>query len=111
MTLTYASLGAIVLLGAVLVHIACRIIAARRGTLPPGYGKAVLTAAIALTVLTIVFDSLMIAADLFTYDAVHLIEIYVWLTPIEDLAWPLVAVLVLPAVWTAAAPRRHKESA
>lgn len=105
MTLTYASLGGIVLLGALVVFNLCWIIAARRGTLPPRFGRAVLAAGIVLTTMTIFFDSLMIAAELVSYESVHLTGIYVWLTPIEDLAWPVAAVLVLPAVWVAMSPR------
>ena len=56
-------------------------------------------AALALVVLTAVFDSLMIAADLFRYDGSALTGIRILLVPVEDFAWPLVAVLLLPALW------------
>lgn len=55
--------------------------------------------AVALLVLTVIFDSLMIAADLFRYDESTLTGLRVALTPVEDLAWPLAAVLALPALW------------
>lgn len=54
---------------------------------------------VVLTVLTIVFDSLMIAADLFRFDEEKLTGVTLWLAPVEDLAWPLAAALLLPAVW------------
>ncbi|OIQ81787.1 hypothetical protein GALL_364370 [mine drainage metagenome] len=57
-----------------------------------------LTAA-ALMILTAVFDSMMIAADLFRYDASALVGLRIGLTPVEDLAWPLVAAALLPALW------------
>ncbi len=53
---------------------------------------------VVLLVLTVVFDSLMIAADLFRYDAGSLVGVRVWLTPVEDLAWPVAAGLGMPAV-------------
>jgi lycopene cyclase domain-containing protein len=59
------------------------------------YGSLALTA-VALFVLTAVFDSLMIAADLFRYEENNLSGLHVWLAPIEDFAWPLAAVLVVP---------------
>nr|WP_216645231.1 lycopene cyclase [Isoptericola halotolerans] len=62
------------------------------------------TAAI-LTVLTIVFDSLMIAADLFRYGDEFLLGTYVWLAPVEDIAWPVVAALLLPSLWALATPK------
>ncbi len=71
-----------------------RVPRARRGR--------VLTAAavtvVALSILTVVFDSLMIAADLFRYDEEALSGVVLWLTPVEDLAWPVAVGLGLPAV-------------
>ena len=53
---------------------------------------------LALVVLTAVFDSLMIAADLFRFDEERLLGVHVGLAPLEDFAWPLAAVAVVPAV-------------
>ena len=52
-----------------------------------------------LLVLTVVFDSVMIWADLFRYDEAQLAGITLILVPVEDLAWPLAAGLLLPALW------------
>lgn len=49
--------------------------------------------------LTAVFDSVMVAADLFRYDEERLAGFRVWLTPVEDLGWPVAAALALPALW------------
>lgn len=53
---------------------------------------------LALAVLTAVFDSLMIAADLFRFDEERLVGIHVGLAPLEDFAWPLAAVAVVGAL-------------
>lgn len=53
---------------------------------------------VALLTLTIVFDSVMIAADLFRYEEGQLSGVRVLLAPVEDLAWPVVAALVLPGL-------------
>lgn len=103
--MTYGGLALAVLSGVVVLHLVCLVIARVRGTLPPRYGLAVATTALVLTVLTVVFDSLMISVDLFRFDESQLSGIRVWLAPIEDLAWPLAAALALPAVWTASAPK------
>ncbi|MFP3714195.1 lycopene cyclase domain-containing protein [Puerhibacterium sp. TATVAM-FAB25] len=99
--MTYLGLA----LGFVAVSAAVALVAAavRR----PGRAWWAATAAVAavLLVLTAVFDSLMIAADLFRYDENALAGVRVWLTPVEDLAWPLAAVLLLPALWELLAPR------
>jgi lycopene cyclase domain-containing protein len=60
-----------------------------------------------LTVLTVVFDSAMIAADLFRYDDAALLGPRVWLTPVEDLAWPWAAALLLPALRALLTPRQE----
>lgn len=61
---------------------------------------AVAIAATALVVLTVVFDSIMIGLDLFSYAPSLISGIRVGLAPIEDLAYPLAAVVALPALWT-----------
>lgn len=55
---------------------------------------------LALAVLTVVFDSIMIWADLFRFEDEHMSGLRIGLAPIEDLAWPLASVLLLPALWT-----------
>lgn len=52
----------------------------------------------ALVVLTVVFDSLMIGMDLFRYDDEQLVGWFIGLAPIEDLAWPIAAGLLLPSL-------------
>ena len=64
---------------------------------------------VVLTVLTIVFDSIMIAADLFRYDEDKLVGVTLWLAPVEDLAWPLAAALLLPAVWAWLGSKDHAQ--
>jgi lycopene cyclase domain-containing protein len=67
----------------------------------PGRGWWLRTAAVGavLLVLTAVFDSLMIAADLFRFDEAELLGVHVGLAPLEDFAWPVASTLLLPALW------------
>ncbi|MBW9205836.1 lycopene cyclase domain-containing protein [Mumia sp. zg.B53] len=51
-----------------------------------------------LMVLTVVFDSIMIAADLFRYGDGQISGVRIWLAPVEDLTWPVVAALALPGL-------------
>ena len=60
---------------------------------------------VALVVLTAVFDTVMIATDLFRFDESRLAGWFVGLAPIEDFAWPVAAVLVVPAVVLLLTPR------
>ncbi|WKN49597.1 lycopene cyclase domain-containing protein [Nocardioides sp. Arc9.136] len=94
--MTYAGLAGIflVLAAAVLV-----LAAVRRRPGRTWWAATALTAA-ALFVLTVVFDSLMIIADLFRYGEGAEPAFLLWKAPVEDLAWPLAAVLALPALWS-----------
>ncbi|WP_413320865.1 lycopene cyclase domain-containing protein [Agrococcus sp. 1P02AA] len=60
---------------------------------------AVAIAAAAVLLLTVVFDSLMIAADLFRFDEALLLGVRIGLAPVEDLGYALIAVLVAAATW------------
>ena len=55
--------------------------------------------AAALLVMTAVFDSLMIAADLFRFNSAELLGVRVLRAPLEDFAWPLASALMLPSLW------------
>lgn len=92
--MSYAALAGIFVAAcgavAVLASVRCRLPA--RWWLATGITIAI------LLVLTIVFDSLMIQADLFRFDEESLLGMRVWQAPVEDLAWPVAAGLLLPAL-------------
>lgn len=62
-------------------------------------------AGIVLLVLTAVFDTVMIGAGLFGYADGTRLGPTIGLAPIEDFAYPIVAVLLVPGVWTIARRR------
>ncbi|MBO0607815.1 lycopene cyclase domain-containing protein [Myceligenerans salitolerans] len=57
-------------------------------------------AAAVLLLLTAVFDNAMIAAGLFAYSDAHISGLRVGLAPVEDFAYPVAAVVLLPALWS-----------
>lgn len=61
---------------------------------------AVAGAAAALILLTAVFDNVMIAAGLFAYDDAHISGVRLGRAPVEDFAYPIAAVILLPAIWS-----------
>lgn len=61
--------------------------------------------ALVLLGLTLVFDNLMIAVDLFSYPAEHLSGLKLGLAPLEDFAYPLCAAFLIPALYTLFSPR------
>jgi len=97
-------------LGLGLVFVAaCLVVAVVTGVRrrEPHFAASVAITAAVLVALTIVFDSLMVASDLFRYDEATLVGVRIWLTPVEDLAWPVAAALLLPSVWVLLGPARR----
>ena len=92
--MSYASLAGLFLLAAFLVALVLRI-AARRSVVP----LAVIVTIAVLTVLTAVFDTLMIAAKFVPYDPNQLLGFTIGLAPIEDFAYPLAGAVLLPTLW------------
>lgn len=100
--MTYLQLAACFVAAAAIAGVALSIAVRGRG---PRLGAAAVTA-MTLLVLTAVFDTIMIASGLFHYSPDHLAGIHIGLAPIEDFAYPLAGVLLLPALWTALRARR-----
>lgn len=59
-----------------------------------------------LFVLTIVFDNLMIGAGLVGYGDSQRLGVDIGLVPLEDLFYPLVAALIVPAIWAGKGTKR-----
>ena len=98
--MTYAGLAACFLAGALLV-LAAAVVVRRPGR---AWWAATGLTVVVLLVLTVVFDSLMILADVFRYGDGAQPAFLLWKAPVEDLAWPLAAALGLPAAWLLAGP-------
>lgn len=64
---------------------------------------------VVLCVLTIVFDTLMIAADLYVYDPDKILGVYIWDAPIEDFAYAIAAAIGMPVLWTALGRRKRDD--
>lgn len=52
-----------------------------------------------LLLMTAVFDSLIIALGLVTYDSSRILGLYIIKAPIEDFSYTLVAGLLVPLLW------------
>ena len=62
-----------------------------------------------LCVLTLVFDTLMIAADLYVYDPAKILGVYLWGAPLEDFAYAIAAALGMPVLWTVLGRRSRRD--
>lgn len=54
-----------------------------------------------MLLLTTVFDNLIVASGIVAYDENKLLGIKILTVPVEDFAYTIVAVLLVPAIWKA----------
>lgn len=100
--MTYLGFSAwFLLLAAALTYVVLRRAARVDAAAPRRWFRAAAGATTALLVLTAVFDNVMIAAGFFSYREDALAGPHLGLAPIEDFAYPLVAGLLLGALWEA----------
>jgi small toxic polypeptide LdrA/B/C/D len=95
--MTYAILSGAFLLAALAVLAAATLVRGGhriRPLLLPG-----LLAAVALFLLTAVFDNLMIGLGIMQYSDQAISGLRIGLAPLEDFAYPLAAVILLPSLW------------
>lgn len=76
----------------------------RRSALARRWWLPATIAFVVVAVLTAVFDSTLIAVDVMRYDESLLSGIHLGLAPIEDFAYPLAVVLLVPSVWSLLSP-------
>lgn len=96
----------VILVPFVAVTIVVTLFSARR----PGFGRRMRASAwtaLALVLLTAIFDNIMIAVDLFSYPAEHLSGLRIGLAPLEDFAYPICAAFLVPAIFTLVSARRE----
>lgn len=63
-----------------------------------------------LLISTAIFDNLMIGAGLVGYDHHRISGAYIGIAPLEDFAYPLAAVIGLPALWMMLGRRTGKKT-
>ncbi|ROR73026.1 lycopene cyclase domain-containing protein [Bogoriella caseilytica] len=68
--------------------------------------KAMLAAGALLMLLTAIFDTVIIGVGLVDYDESLILGWRIGLAPIEDFAYPLAGVILLPALWALLGGRR-----
>lgn len=71
--------------------------------------RAIALAGVAVLLLTAVFDNVMIAIDLFGYNPDRISGAFVGLAPLEDFAYAIAAVILLPSLWHMLGRRRSKD--
>jgi len=97
--MTYAALDAVFLGGAALVLALAIATAPDRARLLRRWWPSAAVAGAVLLLLTAAFDGLMIGAGLMSYGPATTSGLRVGRVPVEDFAYPVAAVVLLPAVW------------
>lgn len=80
------------------------LVAAALRRVPPRSAPWWIAAAVMIT-LTAVFDNAIIGSGLVAYDESLISEVMVGLAPIEDFAYTVAALLIIPALWHLLEPR------
>lgn len=52
-----------------------------------------------MLILTAIFDSLIVGFDIVGYNLNNISQIYIFKAPIEDFAYTLLAVILIPFIW------------
>jgi len=102
--MTYALLNLAFLAFVALVAVATLV--ARRA---PRWRVVALTA-IPLVVLTAVFDNVLVGVGIVAYDPHRISGARLGVAPVEDFAYAIAAVVLLPCLWSLLAPRSSKAS-
>ncbi len=97
--MTYSLLSAAFVAVAAVVLVIALVVTPDRVAVLRRWWAPVLIAGAVVLVLTAVFDNVMIGAGLMTYADEHISGAHVGLVPIEDFAYPLAGLMLLPAVW------------
>ena len=113
--MTYWAINAVFLIIVVIVVVAAVAVSrarSRRGIRGSTLRPAVLAITMAvLLAMTAVFDNIMIGVGLVGYDESRISGVFVGIAPVEDFAFAVAAVLLLPALWVllgrSALRRRH----
>ncbi|MET3452169.1 lycopene cyclase domain-containing protein [Curtobacterium sp. 1544] len=103
----YALLAVPFFAAVTVVALAAGVVAARRARArgrraPTGRRIALVTglvAGIALLVMTIVFDNVIVTLRIVAYDPALISGAKIWAIPVEDLAYSIAAIVLLPSLW------------
>ncbi len=101
--MTYTLLNLVFLAAVALVALAAVLV--RRS---PNW-RAVGAAAVLLLTLTAIFDNVIIGTGLVDYDEALISGVRIGLAPIEDFAYTVAALVLLPAVWELLPRRRTRD--
>ena len=95
------------MLNAVFLAIVLVVVFAAVATKRSPKWRAVGLSAIILVVMTAIFDNVMIGVGLIAYDPERFAGVSLGVAPLEDFAYTIAAVLLLPSLWMLLERRRN----
>ncbi|GAA4629277.1 lycopene cyclase domain-containing protein [Cellulomonas oligotrophica] len=95
--MTYALVNTVFFVPVVLVAAAAVHRARRRGARP--HVPVLLAAGAVMMLLTAVFDNVLVGAGLVGYDPARILGWRIGVAPVEDFAYTVAALVLLPSVW------------
>ncbi|MFM6966370.1 MAG: lycopene cyclase domain-containing protein [Rhodoluna sp.] len=75
---------------------------------PKNRWPAYLVGLLPMLLLTLIFDNLIVGTGIVDYDATKISGLMLGSVPIEDFAYTIAAVLIVPSVWSAMTRRKRK---
>ncbi len=97
--MTYLLLSLVFLAVAAVVLVVALALAPDRARIVRRWWAPLLIAAVVVLALTAVFDNVMIGVGLMTYSDANISGARLGLVPLEDFAYPLAGLVLLPALW------------
>lgn len=62
--------------------------------------KAILVTLLLLMLLTAIFDNVIVGLSIVGYDTSKIVGVYVGKAPVEDFMYAILAVIIVPTIWT-----------
>ena len=75
---------------------------------PKNRWPAYLVGLVPMLLLTAIFDNLIVTAGIVAYDPSKISGVMIGVVPIEDFAYTIAAVVIVPSVWSAMINRKKK---
>ncbi len=68
--------------------------------------RSIVVTGLALIAITAIGDSLIVGSGIVAYDPAKILGIMVGFAPVEDFAYAIVAIVLVPVIWNATAKRK-----
>jgi lycopene cyclase domain-containing protein len=75
---------------------------------PKNHWPAYLVGLVPMLILTAIFDNAIVASGIVAYDPSKISGVMIGVVPIEDFAYTIAAVAIVPSVWSAMINRKKK---